>query len=148
MSWGDQNYKEACIHYEKGELEEALSLFSKAIDSFFRSSENEKEAKAYYYRGCTYYRLGIQCEKNQMFEESKENFDKALDDFKEVIKKINELSLYKLKEIKQEFDSALNKFKNLSEKINKDQEIKTDLDDALNDAEEVSKKSMNYLSIN
>ena len=89
MSLGDQDYRKACNHYEKGELEEAKELFSKVIGYYSRVQEDRKKIKAYYYRGCTYYRLGIQCERNQMFEESKKNFENALKDFEDISKEIN-----------------------------------------------------------
>ena len=44
MSWGDQNYKS--LHsLRKRELEEALSLFSKAIDSFSEARRMKKRLK-------------------------------------------------------------------------------------------------------
>jgi tetratricopeptide (TPR) repeat protein len=110
MNSGDQNYKEACSRYENGELGEAIKLFTKAIEYYSKSKEDEKEIKAYYYRGCSYYRLGIQCEKNQMFEDSEENFEKAIIDFKEVSKKISESYPQKIREIKEKFDDVLVNF--------------------------------------
>jgi tetratricopeptide (TPR) repeat protein len=100
MNSGDQNYKEACSRYENGELGEAIKLFTKAIEYYSKSKEDEKEIKAYYYRGCSYYRLGIQCEKNQMFEESEKSFDKALEDFEKVLEEVTKFAEKKNEETK------------------------------------------------
>ncbi|MDY9925865.1 tetratricopeptide repeat protein [Methanosarcina sp.] len=117
MNSGDQDYRKACCHYERGELEEAIELFDKAIDYFLNNWKDQKKIKAQYYRGCTYYRLGIQCERNQMFEDSKENFEKALKDFEEVSKINNDLFPKKLKEIERKFNDTLEKFNKLHEQI-------------------------------
>ncbi|HOW13932.1 tetratricopeptide repeat protein [Methanosarcina sp.] len=138
MKSGDQNYREACSHYEKGDLSEAIELFTKAIDYYSKSLELNKETKAHYYRGCSYYRLGIQFEKNQMFEDSEENFEKAIKDFEEVSKKINELVLNKFKEDKDQLNTNIERFCEVYKEIDKNNKIKEKYNDVKENIEEVS----------
>lgn len=143
MSSGDQNYKEACSHYERGELEESIKLFTKAIDYYSISQEDEKKIKAHYYRGCAFYRLGIQCERNQMFEESDENFEKALEDFEEVSEIINGLYPNKIEEINKKFKAVSKEFEEVPEKINRSNNITADIISSFNNAYNIFTKFKN-----
>lgn len=164
MTSGDQDYKDACSRYEKGDLEGARELFSKAIDYLFNSWEDKKRIKSHYYRGCTYYRLGIQCERNQMFEESKKNFENSIIDFEEVSKNLSEkidkffsfnyyaeCTCYKYGTLyanREKFDENIMEFCKVFQIICKHAEIKEKCDGVSKNTKGIFEKNEEYFSLN
>jgi tetratricopeptide (TPR) repeat protein len=73
-----------------------------------------------------------------MFEESKENFEKAIKDFEEVSKKINKLMLNKFKEDKDQLNTNIERFCELYKEIDENNKVKEKYNDIKENIKEVS----------